>query len=167
MKSAKTLYKVLSEWESGKEEIRYSLKIPKSSKRFHSDVISQIVSCIFIFAVLMFSGDFSFSSSLIMVVALFTFFSFAWGWKYNTYFFIINRKTHKIRYWSISNSAYGASKYHEYIVLPAFLLPETSNQHEIDEYIKIRKTLQQKISTETGWTFKENYQTESRHELFK
>ena len=86
----------------------------------------------------------SFSSSLIMVVALFTFFSFAWGWKYNTYFFIINRKTHKIRYWSISNSAYGASKYHEYIVLPAFLLPETSNQHEIDEYIKIRKTLQQK-----------------------
>lgn len=87
MKSAKTLYKVLSEWESGKEEIRYSLKIPKSSKRFHSDVISQIVSCIFIFAVLMFSGDFSFSSSLIMVVALFTFFSFAWGWKYNTYFF--------------------------------------------------------------------------------
>ena len=82
-------------------------------------------------------------------------------------FFIINRKTQKIRYWSISNSAYGASKYHEYIVLPAFLLPETSNQHEIDEYIKIRKTLQQKISAETGWTFKENYQTESRHELFK
>ena len=77
---------------------------------------------------------------------------FLFGRKYNTYFFTINRKSKKITHWTYGDRRYGGGKYHQHVELPAFNLPKTNN---IVQASKIREELQEKITAETGWIFRE------------
>ena len=155
-KEEQTLSRVLSEWNSGQEKIRYSLKIPKTEEQYYFDLVLCIAWASFMLFVLLFSknGINGFFDKLILIglaVSLFLLF----GKKHDTYFFTINRKTQKVQYWTYGDRRYRGGKYHTPIELPAFRLPETNDEIEINKYKKMREELQQKISAETGWQFNE------------
>ena len=157
-KEGQTLSRILSEWNSGQEKIRYSLKIPKTQKQYYFDLVLCIAWGLFMLFVLLFGkhGINGFFAERIIPIGLAVLTFLLFGKKHDTYFFTINRKAQKVQYWTYGDRVFRGGKYHTPIELPAFRLPETNDEIEINKYQKMREELQQKISAETGWKFNES-----------
>ena len=147
---AETLSRVLSEWNSGKEKIRYTIDIPKSKW----DFIFDMVTCIIWGSFGLGAFVLALRQHLLFPVGIVTFLCgivvYVLARKNAPYTYIINRKKKRLYCGTYGMQSYIQQDYGEPFSLPTFRLPDNDYS---GKYARMREKLQKKITDETGWTF--------------
>lgn len=148
----KTLFRVLFEWNIGKEKIRYTIKIRKSQWDFAFDMVTCVLwGTLGLGALVLGLRD-----HLLFPLGIVTYMCgivvYMFARRDAPYIFIINRKKKKLYWGTYGMERYRECRYGEPIQLPTFRLPD----NDTGQYEKMREDLQRKITTETGWLFSEN-----------
>lgn len=145
----KTLERVSREWENNVVKIQWKVLQPNSR------LFAKTMRLFYLFILLLFAllalQDFRPSTFFfIAILASPIVYLYFFHTQYYVQHYIVHRKKRKA--WEYASQSSTKIKYGDDFVLPAFRLPE----NDTGVYAQMRKKLQQAISAETGWRFRDD-----------